>query len=208
MNHNEHSTAKQCKICSTRRNIVKHHLSYEPEVTVPLCRSHHAKVHRNPRHPLHPIKKSSPILPSKTPFNKIRKHRHISEKSDLPYVAIEKSSEGFTFKYDMPTVPQFVLNRRALDEILKYFIPYSNWADIEGLTTDFFAGIDYGYFNGLPKRAAKEIAARVTPIVKDRQNWIDRSSRRTLSKESLSRNAGAPFAREQNPPNGGERACS
>jgi len=35
----------KCEICSSPRFLVKHHISYEPEVIQILCRSCHSKLH-------------------------------------------------------------------------------------------------------------------------------------------------------------------
>lgn len=36
---------KRCSNCGSKDNVVEHHLSYDPEITVPLCQSCHLKVH-------------------------------------------------------------------------------------------------------------------------------------------------------------------
>ena len=43
-----------CVECGSSKNIDQHHVSYEPEELVPLCRSCHGKVHHDPEHELHP----------------------------------------------------------------------------------------------------------------------------------------------------------
>ena len=43
-----------CVECGSSNNIDQHHVSYEPEELVPLCRSCHGKVHHDPEHELHP----------------------------------------------------------------------------------------------------------------------------------------------------------
>lgn len=36
-----------CKVCKEKTYTVKHHISYEPEETVYVCRSCHVKIHIN-----------------------------------------------------------------------------------------------------------------------------------------------------------------
>lgn len=44
----------ECVECGDTENIDQHHTSYEPEKTVPLCRSCHRQVHEDESHELHP----------------------------------------------------------------------------------------------------------------------------------------------------------
>ena len=36
-----------CEICDDEKHRVKHHVCYEPEETILICRSCHTKIHRN-----------------------------------------------------------------------------------------------------------------------------------------------------------------
>lgn len=44
-----------CERCGCGENVDEHHVSYSHDVTVPLCRSCHQKVHGNKDSPYHPI---------------------------------------------------------------------------------------------------------------------------------------------------------
>lgn len=44
----------KCAECGSEKTIHMHHISYEPEETVPLCASCHKLVHENPDHELYP----------------------------------------------------------------------------------------------------------------------------------------------------------
>jgi len=44
----------ECELCSATANIDEHHISYEPEKTILLCRSCHQEVHGAESHPLQP----------------------------------------------------------------------------------------------------------------------------------------------------------
>lgn len=46
--------SKQCVICGSTENLVHHHISYNPEEIVFLCRSCHGKVHASPDAPTPP----------------------------------------------------------------------------------------------------------------------------------------------------------
>lgn len=49
------SDSPTCLECGSMENIEYHHLSYELEVTVPLCRDCHNEVHKNKSHTLYPV---------------------------------------------------------------------------------------------------------------------------------------------------------
>lgn len=51
----ERKTMGLCTICGSGKNILRHHISYEHDVTVPLCASCHIRVHRDKSHRLYPI---------------------------------------------------------------------------------------------------------------------------------------------------------
>jgi len=44
----------ECTLCGSENNIEIHHINYEEDETVPLCRDCHNKVHSNPDHSLYP----------------------------------------------------------------------------------------------------------------------------------------------------------
>ena len=44
----------ECAECGEQKNVDEHHISYNPESTVPLCRSCHKKVHADESHPYYP----------------------------------------------------------------------------------------------------------------------------------------------------------
>jgi hypothetical protein len=46
---------KECKICGKKKNIEKHHISYEKNITINLCRHHHNMVHRQKNHEFYPV---------------------------------------------------------------------------------------------------------------------------------------------------------
>jgi hypothetical protein len=35
-----------CAVCGSTKNVVRHHLSWEPETTMPVCKSCHNRIHR------------------------------------------------------------------------------------------------------------------------------------------------------------------
>lgn len=43
-----------CEHCGVTKNLVRHHISYEPEITQMLCRSCHGKEHQKPNLPTPP----------------------------------------------------------------------------------------------------------------------------------------------------------
>lgn len=45
---------QSCELCGTGDNVERHHISYAPEETVPLCRSCHQRVHKADAHELKP----------------------------------------------------------------------------------------------------------------------------------------------------------
>jgi hypothetical protein len=49
------SDAKTCAECGAVENVVEHHIQYEPEETVDLCRSCHRVAHENEDHEYHPV---------------------------------------------------------------------------------------------------------------------------------------------------------
>jgi len=44
----------ECDLCGDTENVDGHHISYEPEEVVDLCRSCHQKVHADEEHKYHP----------------------------------------------------------------------------------------------------------------------------------------------------------
>jgi len=44
----------ECVECGATEQIHQHHITYEPEKTVPLCASCHRKVHHDESHDLYP----------------------------------------------------------------------------------------------------------------------------------------------------------
>jgi len=45
----------KCIICESNKNVISHHISYDENETVPMCRSCHGKVHNNPDSPYYPV---------------------------------------------------------------------------------------------------------------------------------------------------------
>ena len=68
---------KQCSLCKKYfEKVDNHHLDYEKDITIPLCRSCHLKVHKSDKYPhLKPIIESNhtTILINKETTNKLNK---------------------------------------------------------------------------------------------------------------------------------------
>jgi len=45
----------ECKICGKKKNLEKHHVSYEKNIVVYLCQYHHRLVHRHENHDYYPL---------------------------------------------------------------------------------------------------------------------------------------------------------
>jgi len=49
-------TDPECRICGSRRKVEEHHVNYIPEITVPLCRECHGRVHHGDEEDYRPRK--------------------------------------------------------------------------------------------------------------------------------------------------------
>jgi len=49
----------KCEICGSRENLIVHHISYEKNKTIRVCRNCHGKIHRNKKHQFHPSDKKT-----------------------------------------------------------------------------------------------------------------------------------------------------
>lgn len=78
---------KECKICGKKKNIEKHHISYEKNITVNLCRYHHGLVHRHKNHEYHPIDERQKLTVQLTKENSDNFKRYFKSKNyKLEYV--------------------------------------------------------------------------------------------------------------------------
>lgn len=64
-----------CLICDTTEKVINHHLSYEPEITIPLCTLCHKHVH---------LTTKFPKKPKKEPLTKIERGLIISRRKIFP----------------------------------------------------------------------------------------------------------------------------
>ena len=57
-----------CKTCGSQKNLVEHHASYFPEITIWLCRSCHGKIHGHKKiRPINYISTRSRVINPKIP---------------------------------------------------------------------------------------------------------------------------------------------
>jgi len=96
----------RCTVCGSEENIQRHHLSYEPEVTIFLCRKCHTLIHRKRK-----IQRSmKKILQGVWTFlTKWRRRKILVSKKVKPHGKIK------VFKKNMAYLPKLVI-----DEVGKY----------------------------------------------------------------------------------------
>lgn len=67
----------RCVVCGATDGVVEHHVSYDPESTVPACRSCHTRIHKDPS-----------FRPDLTP-DWVPEHRRFPEERDGTTVRLE-----------------------------------------------------------------------------------------------------------------------
>ena len=78
---------KECKICGKKTGIEKHHISYEKNITINLCKNHHRIVHRHKNHEYHPIDERQILTVRLTKENSDNFKKHFKSKNfKLDYV--------------------------------------------------------------------------------------------------------------------------
>lgn len=94
----------ECFVCGARDNTVEHHVSYDPEETVPTCRSCHTKIH-----------KLDDFRPDLTPENVPEERRHTLDE-DSRYINIKESVHTRLAHYGNLNETFSQALARALDE--------------------------------------------------------------------------------------------
>lgn len=67
-----------CEVCGTRDKLVRHHISYQPEIIQILCRRCHRVIHGK-THPLRPKDMPVVIQVSRRIWDYLQTHRRPSE---------------------------------------------------------------------------------------------------------------------------------
>lgn len=119
---------EKCASCGSTENVLTHHLSYEPEITVPLCRSCHGEVHFSKK-PAKAYEKVS--LGSKGFGYFIRDYlvaREETEKKAICYLCAFGDSEGATEAH----IEGSDLRQALADHMVEEHQPV-NWSDFEML---------------------------------------------------------------------------
>ena len=95
----------KCAICGTEESIINHHTSYDPEETVPLCRSCHMKLHNGSiksdipaptlPYPIHPTVQISKVDDKKIKF--LVEQGHFLNRTDFTRIAVRTHLKNFSF---------------------------------------------------------------------------------------------------------------